>query len=163
MLLDSSGIHDTEVKAGGTMYPPSKYSSENAKDYCFKMNGLRAVKHTRDILFCKKTESTKIIADDFDKYRNYLEYLGDNHGVDFSDVKMFITHQASPIFPSLLQKLGIYNYVNVLNKYGNTVSSGVPLALIHALEVEHTIHTGDKVVLMGTAAGLAVNLMIYKI
>ena len=57
----------------------------------------------------------------------------------------------------IVEKLGFSREktVNVLSDYGNCVAASIPLALSIANQTGR-INTGDKVLLLGTAAGMSI-------
>ena len=57
----------------------------------------------------------------------------------------------------IVEKLGFpqEKTVNVLSDYGNCVAASIPLALSIANQTGR-INTGDKVLLLGTAAGMSI-------
>ena len=77
-------------------------------------------------------------------------------GIDKDDIKMIIPHQANiRIIQSASKALKIPMerfFVNI-HKYGNTSAASIPIALDEMLE-EHSMASGDKVVLVGFGAGL---------
>ena len=80
-----------------------------------------------------------------------------NNGVELSDIKLVVFHQASRM---LLEKvrgvLGIpeEKFVFNMENYGNTVSSTIPIALRDS-ELSGRLKKGDKVLLMGFGVGLS--------
>jgi 3-oxoacyl-[acyl-carrier-protein] synthase-3 len=78
-------------------------------------------------------------------------------GLTLDDVELFIPHQANlRIINAAARALGVDDsriFVN-LDKYGNTSSASVPIALCEAVECGR-IRPGDHVVLIGFGAGLA--------
>ncbi len=85
-------------------------------------------------------------------------------GIGIDDVKLFIAHQANyRIIHATAKKLGVPDekvFVNV-NKYGNTSSASVGIALDEAL-AEGRIQRGDYVVLTGFGAGLTWGSVVLK-
>jgi 3-oxoacyl-[acyl-carrier-protein] synthase-3 len=77
-------------------------------------------------------------------------------GVDSTEVDLFIPHQANiRIIEKAAERMGLSMdkvYVN-LDRYGNTSSASIPLALDEAVK-EGRLKRGDLVVLVGFGAGL---------
>ncbi|MET9324292.1 ketoacyl-ACP synthase III [Streptomyces sp. NPDC003038] len=76
--------------------------------------------------------------------------------VDAADVDHVVPHQANiRIINSILAHTGLRQEALITNlqKYGNTASASIPIALTEALE-EGRIKTGDKVLLAGFGAGM---------
>lgn len=83
-------------------------------------------------------------------------------GTDFTleDIKYFILHQAnSRIMDSVAKKLGLSSerFFKNLNKYGNTSSASIPLALY---DVQDQLNPGDKIILCGFGGGLTWGSML---
>ena len=78
-------------------------------------------------------------------------------GLTLDDIELFVPHQANlRIIQAATRALGVDEsrvFVN-LEKYGNTSSASVPLALCEAVECGR-IRPGDHIVLIGFGAGLA--------
>ena len=75
-----------------------------------------------------------------------------------------IPHQASRALPLVMEKLGVAEnqYLNLVTDYGNMVSVSVPFALAYLLD-HGLIKEGAIVYLMGTAAGMTVNMLALKL
>ena len=78
-------------------------------------------------------------------------------GLTLDDIELFVPHQANlRIIQAATRALGVDEsrvFMN-LEKYGNTSSASVPLALCEAVECGR-IRPGDHIVLIGFGAGLA--------
>ena len=86
-----------------------------------------------------------------------VEELLKKASLNISDIDFFIFHQASAVVLNKLQKkLNIPNEKWFLNieKYGNTVSSTIPIAL-NLAEKNGQIKTNQKILLMGFGVGLS--------
>mgnify|MGYP000870969459 CR=1 FL=1 len=85
-----------------------------------------------------------------------IEKVLADSNVSIEDVKLIIPHQANVrIIDGAVKKLGISAdkvYVNV-QKYGNTSSASIPVALDEAIK-EKAINKGDYIVLVGFGGGL---------
>ena len=77
-------------------------------------------------------------------------------GLSVSDIDVYVPHQANiRIIDHAVAKLGIPEDRVVVNvdRYGNTSSASIPLALGEALE-QGRVHKGDTVLMTGMGAGL---------
>jgi 3-oxoacyl-[acyl-carrier-protein] synthase-3 len=77
-------------------------------------------------------------------------------GVDISDVNWFVPHQANlRIIEAAAKRLGFESERTITNieRYGNTSSASIPLALFEAVE-DGRVHDGDLVLCAGVGAGL---------
>ena len=80
------------------------------------------------------------------------------------DVEYNIPHQASRALPLVMEKLGVgeNQYLNLVTDYGNMVSVSVPFGLSYSLD-HGLVKEGDIVYLMGTVAGMTVNMLALKL
>ena len=77
-------------------------------------------------------------------------------GLTAADVDLFVPHQANArIISAAAQRLGIADdrCVVTIDRYGNTSSASVPLALCDALDAGR-LRTGDRVLLSGFGGGM---------
>jgi 3-oxoacyl-[acyl-carrier-protein] synthase-3 len=77
-------------------------------------------------------------------------------GMSVEDIDLFIPHQANlRIIESAVRRLDIPRDRVVINidRYGNTSSASIPIALCEAYEAQK-LHPGDRVVMVGFGAGL---------
>jgi 3-oxoacyl-[acyl-carrier-protein] synthase-3 len=84
------------------------------------------------------------------------EKLLDELGMTVEDVDVYIPHQANiRIIDHAAKKLGIPPEKVVINveRYGNTSSGSIPIALAEAIE-DGRVHRGSKVLMTGMGAGL---------
>jgi 3-oxoacyl-[acyl-carrier-protein] synthase-3 len=61
------------------------------------------------------------------------------------------------------RKLGIptEKYMDILAQHGNMIAASIPLALHLALE-QGRIRRGDKVMLLGTSAGMSLGMLVFE-
>ena len=77
-------------------------------------------------------------------------------GLGPDDVDLFVPHQANArIITAAASRLGIAEdrYVVTIDRYGNTSSASIPLALADALDTDR-LHPGDIVLLSGFGGGM---------
>jgi 3-oxoacyl-[acyl-carrier-protein] synthase-3 len=77
-------------------------------------------------------------------------------GLTTADIDLMVPHQANlRIINAACQRLGIPDEkaVVVIDRYGNTSSASIPLALVDALETDR-LHPGDHVLLTGFGGGM---------
>jgi len=137
----SEGAHDTEIRGGLTSYQPKEYSEETKTNFMFDMKG-------KKILLL----SARVIPEMFQAFQ-------EKSGISKDAVDYIIPHQASRALPLVMDKLGVSKdkYLNIVSEYGNMVSVAVPFSLAYALEHGY-VKEGDTIFLMGTAAGMTVNM-----
>lgn len=84
-------------------------------------------------------------------------------GLELSDIDLFIPHQANErIIRAAAKSLRLPSekvFINV-DRYGNTSSASIPIALCEAIE-QGRVHDGDHLVLVGFGAGLSWAAMVF--
>ena len=142
----SEGAHDTEIRGGLTSYQPKEYSEETKTNFMFDMKG-------KKILLL----SARVIPEMFQEFQ-------EKSGISKDAVDYIIPHQASRALPLVMDKLGVGKdkYLNIVSDYGNMVSVAVPFGLAYALDHGY-VKEGDTIFLMGTAAGMTVNMLALKL
>lgn len=142
----SEGAHDTEIRGGLTSYQPKEYSEETKTNFMFDMKG-------KKILLL----SARVIPEMFQEFQ-------EKSGISKDAVDYIIPHQASRALPLVMDKLGVSKdkYLNIVSEYGNMVSVAVPFGLAYALNHGY-VKEGDTIFLMGTAAGMTVNMLALKL
>ncbi len=93
----------------------------------------------------------------------FQEFQEKTH-LSLADVDYIIPHQASRALSLVMDKLGIAEdqYLNIVTDYGNMVSVSVPFGLAYSLD-HGLVKEGDVVYLLGTAAGMTVNMLALKL
>lgn len=85
-------------------------------------------------------------------------------GLTYDDIKLIVPHQANyRIVDSALARMGVGKdkAILTLEKYGNTSSSCVPIALKEAIETG-MVKRGDKVVVVGFGGGLTWAAAVFE-
>ena len=141
----SEGAHDTEIRGGGGLKPVFCMNEDNREDYYFDMKGSRILK-----LSAKKLPG-------------FVDGCLKEAGVSRKEIRLVVPHQASRALEVIMPRLGFPRgtYVNRVARYGNMISASVPYALCQAIE-EGEIRRGDLVLLIGTAAGLTANFLLFR-
>ena len=142
----SEGAHDTEIRGGLTSYQPKEYSEETKTNFMFDMKG-------KKILLL----SARVIPEMFQEFQ-------EKSGISKDAVDYIIPHQASRALPLVMGKLDVDEdkYLNLVTDYGNMVSVAVPFGLAYALDHGY-VKEEDTIFLMGTAAGMTVNMLALKL
>ena len=101
--------------------------------------------------------SARVIPEMFQEFQ-------EKSGISKDTVDYIIPHQASRALPLVMDKLGVGKdkYLNIVRDYGNMVSVAVPFGLAYALDHGY-VKKGDTIFLMGTAAGMTVNMLALKL
>jgi 3-oxoacyl-[acyl-carrier-protein] synthase-3 len=137
MRADGSGGELLLVPAGGSRHPASLETLAK-NQHTIKMQGREVFRF-----------ATRVMAD-------AARVVVDKAGLMLDDVALVIPHQAnSRILQTAARRLRLPEeklYVN-LDRYGNTSSASVPIALCEAIE-EGRVQRGDNLVLVSFGAGL---------
>lgn len=131
-----------EIRAGGSRYnvltPPPQED-----DYLFRMEGRGVYRAASKYL------------------PGFLDELFGRAGMKMSQIDWVIPHQASPLaLKHLSKKLGFPEgrMIDIIQTHGNQVSASLPTAL-HTY-AQGPARRGDKILLLGTGAGLTLNASI---
>jgi 3-oxoacyl-[acyl-carrier-protein] synthase-3 len=134
---DGAGGVDLTLPAGGSRMPTTAESVARG-DHYVHMNGRQVFKFATRVLVSS------------------AEHVLEQAGLSIEDVDVYVPHQANVrIIDHAVAKLGIREDRVVVNvdRYGNTSSASIPLALADAL-AEGRVHEGDTVLMTGMGAGL---------
>ncbi|MEX2804600.1 3-oxoacyl-[acyl-carrier-protein] synthase III C-terminal domain-containing protein [Streptococcus sp. H31] len=142
----SEGAHATEIRAGLSAVHPEIYSEATKEEFMFDMKG------------------KQILSLSVKKLPQLFHHFLTKNGMTAADLDFVIPHQASRAMPLVMEKLGIkpQQFIDLISEYGNMVSASVPFAFCQALRKKR-IQKGDKVLLMGTAAGLTTNMLLLQL
>jgi 3-oxoacyl-[acyl-carrier-protein] synthase-3 len=134
---DGSATDVLIIPAGGSAHPTTA-ETVAARDHYLKMQGQEVFKRAVRAV----VESARITLD--------------RSGMRADDVSWFVPHQANGrIIVSAAQRLGFESdrVISNLDRYGNTSSASIPLALFEAVD-EGRVRDGDLVLLSGFGAGM---------
>ena len=134
---DGAGGVDLHLPAGGSRIPTTAESVARG-DHYVHMNGRQVFKFATRVLVSS------------------AEHVLEQSGLSIEDIDVYVPHQANTrIIDHAVAKLGIREDRVVVNvdRYGNTSSASIPMALADAL-AEGRVHKGDTVLMTGMGAGL---------
>jgi 3-oxoacyl-[acyl-carrier-protein] synthase-3 len=134
---DGSGGKDLYLPAGGSRKPTTS-ETVAAGEHFARMNGREVFKFATRVLV---TSAEQLLAE---------------VGLTVADIDVYVPHQANiRIIKHAAEKLGIPDEKVVVNvdRYGNTSSGSIPLALADAVR-EGTLRKGHIVLMTGMGAGL---------
>jgi 3-oxoacyl-[acyl-carrier-protein] synthase-3 len=134
---DGSGGPDLNLPAGGSRIPTTAESVARGEHYVH-MNGRQVFKFATRVLVSS------------------AEQVLEQCGLSVEDVDVYVPHQANVrIIDHAVAKLGIPEERVVVNvdRYGNTSSASIPLALADAI-ADSRVHKGATVLMTGMGAGL---------
>lgn len=140
----SAGAAYSEIRGGGTAYPPERYNERTRAEYLFDMDGKKIFRLASQMLPA------------------FMERLFAAAGCRISDFRKVIPHQGSAMAMRLLQgKLGITDgqMMNIIANHGNTISASIPMGLHEGIR-SGDIRRGDRVALLGIAAGMSLGGMV---
>ncbi len=142
----SEGYTSCQIEAGGTRLHPSRFK-ENLLPYAlFQMDGKTAFKISNKI------------------FQPFLEKLFTVAGISQKDIDLIIPHQASAAALSYLRRklnLPKDKIVDIFKTHGNQVAASLPTALYEAIKSDR-LKRGDKILLLGTAAGISMGGIVLE-
>ncbi|KRG16645.1 beta-ketoacyl-ACP synthase III [Lederbergia galactosidilytica] len=142
----SDGASFTEIRGGGTTIHPREHREETKQEFLFHMNGPAVFRMSS---------------------KRLPEFVGKifaEANISMTDLQAVIPHQASGMAMRLMKrKLHIPDeiFIDVIENYGNMIAASIPIALYEAIRSQR-IKRGDKVLLIGTSAGLSLGGIILE-
>ena len=142
----SEGAHFTEIRGGLTAQVAKYYNESNRDDYYFDMDGKAVLSLTAKVL-----------------PQMMYEFLN-KFPIQLSDIDFLVPHQASRVLPLIAKSIGFNEgqFINYVKDYGNQVSVSIPFMLYLAIKEGRVTH-GNTVFLVGTAAGLTINMLLMRL
>ncbi len=140
----SKGARLSEIRGGGTRIHPREHNSQTETDFLFHMNGQAIFKMASKLL------------------PGFVDELLEPYGLNMGDFNAVIPHQGSAMAMRLMRKkLGISKeqLIYITPDHGNTIAASIPMGLHEAVR-QGKVRRGDRVLLIGTAAGLSLGGMI---
>ncbi|WP_445765988.1 3-oxoacyl-[acyl-carrier-protein] synthase III C-terminal domain-containing protein [Rheinheimera sp.] len=143
----SQGVAHCEIRGGGSLNHPAKIPGDYTPYGMFRMNGKELYRLTAKVIapFC---------AELLEKAR-----------VTLDTIAWVVPHQASGLaLQHLVRQLGLCptKVINMLQQRGNQIAVSLPAAL-HELLTTKPVKPGDKVLLIGTSAGLSLGAMVMTL
>jgi 3-oxoacyl-[acyl-carrier-protein] synthase III len=139
----SKGARFSEIRGGGTRIHPREHSAGTEGDFLFHMNGQAIFKMASQLL------------------PGFVDEMLAPSGLRMKDFKAVIPHQGSAMAMRLMRKkLGISEeqLMYITPNHGNTIAASIPMGLHEAIR-QGKVRRGDRVLLLGTAAGLSLGGM----
>ena len=133
-----------------------------ADDLKLNFSGNQFQKNKKPELFM---DGRKVLSFTLNVVPNIINQTLRKNKITFKNLKYVIFHQASKIvIENLVRKLNIpINKVFInYNKFGNTVSSTIPICLYELMK-KNKIKKGDQILICGFGVGLSVGSTIIKI
>jgi 3-oxoacyl-[acyl-carrier-protein] synthase-3 len=145
MRADGSGADLLTLPAGGSRIPASQETLDR-KLHTIQMNGREIFRFATREMAAATREATQMA------------------GLTIDDIELIIPHQANRrIIEAAARGLRVPmdRFMMNIDKYGNTSSASIPLAICDALE-QNRIHPGDHLVLVGFGAGLTWGALVME-
>ncbi|MEL7497868.1 MAG: ketoacyl-ACP synthase III [Planctomycetota bacterium] len=133
-----------EVRGGGVMRRPWDETTTH-EDHVFDMKGDRLLRFA------------------LPRIRPFVRQFLQDNDLSVSDLAAIVPHQASLSAMQIVSKLGFPKdkIVDVLAKYGNCVAASIPIALSEGAQ-QGKFQRGDRILLLGTAAGMSIGAAILR-
>lgn len=142
----STGASYSEIRGGGTGLHAKFYDDVRMSDYMFHMDGQPIYKM-----------ASKLLPD-------FLERLLGSGNTAMSQFPIIIPHQGSAMAMRLIsRKLGIApeQLMNITSDHGNTIAASIPMGLHEAIH-QGRVQRGDRILLLGTSAGLSLGGLVLE-
>lgn len=145
MRSDGSGGDLLSLPAGGSANPATHDTVDN-RLHTIQMNGREVFRFATRVMASATKEAVE------------------GAGLSLDDVKLVIPHQAnSRIIEAAARgiRMPMSQIVMNIERYGNTSTASIPIAICEALE-EEKIEPGDNLVLVGFGAGLSWGALVLE-
>lgn len=140
----SEGADLARIAHGGTREHFRTYNATDETGFLFQMDGPGLLRMTHQVL------------------PRFLDRLLDQAGCTLQDVDLVVPHQVNSKAMRLVQRrLGIRDdqIMRTLRDHGNTISATLPMALHEAI-AQRRVARGQRLLLIGTSAGLSIGGMV---
>ena len=145
MRSDGSGGDLLSLPAGGSRIPTTQETLDN-KLHLIQMNGREIFRFATRVLASSTREAIQIA------------------GLEMDDIELIVPHQANRrILEAAARGLHVPmdRIMMDIDKYGNTSSASIPLAVCDAMDQDR-IHSGDHLVLVGFGGGLTWGALVMQ-
>ncbi|WP_413662118.1 3-oxoacyl-[acyl-carrier-protein] synthase III C-terminal domain-containing protein [Microbulbifer sp. CNSA002] len=144
----SNGYDYCQIRGGGSLNHPVKVGSGDYAAYgMFDMRGKDAYRLTAKVMPL------------------FLEKLLFKANLELNEIDWVVPHQASHLaLKHLRKKLAIpeEKMIDILSEKGNQIAASIPNAL-HTLLKERAVRKGDKVLVIGSSAGISLGGVILEL
>jgi 3-oxoacyl-[acyl-carrier-protein] synthase-3 len=143
----SKGYEYCQIKAGGSKRAPKIYDG-NFEDICnFQMDAKKLFKLSSQILPAFIFDTLKL------------------NEMNINDIDYIVPHQASGASLKHIIKIMDIDHtkvIDIFSSHANQVSSSIPSALYTLIHTKN-LKSGQKVMLVGTSAGLGLGLVVWEV
>jgi len=136
------GAYLTTIMGGGSRLHP-RFAGHNPEDDLFHMDGPAVLRMVRGIA------------------HDFLDELYPGLSKGMLDIDAIVPHQASKVGLMMLERFGWKEdkIIRTIETLGNCVAASIPVTLYQGVR-DGRIQRGDKVLLVGTGAGLSIGGMV---
>lgn len=138
---------ECRISGGGTNLPAYEHRESNHDQFLFEMNGRKLYLAAARLL------------------PPHLDAFLEKQNLTLSDIDWVVPHQASRTAMDLLAKrlkIPKEKIINILADHGNQIAASIPIALHHLL-TRHEVLPGQKILLIGTGAGLGLGTTLLQV
>jgi 3-oxoacyl-[acyl-carrier-protein] synthase-3 len=142
----SLGSGLSEIRGGGSSQHAKLMNTDNEEDYLFRMNGPAIFRMASKFL------------------PRFVDQLLDKAQLRMADISLVIPHQGSSLAMKLLQKrlhISDEQLLYTTPSFGNTIAASIPIGLHEAIRC-HRMCRGDRILLLGTSAGLSLGGVLFE-
>lgn len=131
----------SEIRGGGLLHHP-QFPTTKPSDYYFQMEGDRLLRATMPL------------------FGRFLSEIFEQSGLTAAEIDWIVPHQTSASGMRILCKMGFApeRIVDILSDYGNCVAASIPMALASSFA---KFKPGDKILFLGSAAGLSLGAVLW--
>jgi len=143
----SEGFEYCQIRGGGTKLAPSTYKGDYKEIGVFEMNGKKLFKLSSKIL------------------PNFIDKTLKEKNLSLDDIDWIVPHQASQASLNhivRMLKVDKSKLIDIFKNHGNQVAASIPTAL-HELCSTKELKSGEKVMLIGTSAGVGLGLVVWEV
>lgn len=140
----SKGSSWCTIPGGGSAYPPQHWTLKTAEHFQFHMSGREVFRLASQLL------------------PDFVQKLLTSCEMSLDDIDVIVPHQASQSGIRIVGKklnFPTEKIVNIIADHGNMIAASIPLALHLAIEKKQ-IKRGQRIMLLGTSAGLSIGGII---
>jgi len=136
------GAYLTAIMGGGSARHP-RFANHNPEDDLFHMDGPAVLRMVREV------------------GHEFLEELYPGLSKSIMDIDIVVPHQASKVGLMMLERFGWPHskIMSTLETLGNCVAASIPATLYQAV-IDGNIQRGQKILLVGTGAGLSLGGLV---
>ena len=93
----------------------------------------------------------------------FSEFLSENN-ISLAEIDKVVAHQASASGLRLIGKhlnINENKIINIVSDYGNMIAASIPFSFAYGIE-KNLIKKNDKILIVGTSAGISIGMMALE-